>query len=66
MLEPVRSAGGAVVFVQLVCEREELLRRVQNGNRRTLAKLVDAARLTQLMEQFHLTATAPLNLLHGL
>ncbi len=30
MIEPVRVAGGAVLFVQLACDREELLTRVQN------------------------------------
>jgi shikimate kinase len=59
MLEPVRSAGGSVVFGQLVCERDELFRRVQNANRRALDKLVDAERLMELLERFDLTATAP-------
>jgi len=37
MIEPVRVAGGAVLFVQLACDRVELLTRVQNDARRRRA-----------------------------
>ncbi len=59
MLEPVRAEGGSLMFVQLNCARHELLRRVQNGSRRALDKLVDPDQLTALMERFDLCATAP-------
>jgi hypothetical protein len=54
MLEPVEAEGGAVLFVQLTCERTELLRRVEQDSRRRLDKLVDRVRMTELLERFHL------------
>ena len=59
MLEPVEAEGGAVLFVQLTCERAELLRRVQQDGRRSLDKLVDGNRLTILLERFDMLSPAP-------
>ena len=59
MLEPVRTGAGSVVFVQLMCARDELFKRVQNEDRRALDKLLDPARLADMMERHDLTATAP-------
>ena len=41
MLEPVYEGGGEVYYVQLMCEREEHLARVQNPSRRLRQKLTD-------------------------
>ena len=41
MLQPVQDAGGVVCYVQLTCEREEHLARVQNPSRRAHQKLTD-------------------------
>jgi hypothetical protein len=41
ILEPVRAGGGAVAFVQLVCDRDELVRRVQLESRRRQDKLTE-------------------------
>jgi hypothetical protein len=54
--EPVWSEDGQVLFVQLVCDREELLKRVQNESRRALDKLTDPQRL---VDQFDLDVTLP-------
>jgi chloramphenicol 3-O-phosphotransferase len=56
MTRPVRAAGGEVVFVQLACDREELLVRVRGDDRRARGKLTDPARLTEMYE---LDATLP-------
>ena len=56
MIEPVRVAGGAVLFVQLACDRDELLTRVQNDARRARSKLTDPQVLVDL---FDLDATLP-------
>ena len=42
MLQPVHEGGGDVYYVQLTCEREEHLARVQNPARRLHQKLTDA------------------------
>jgi hypothetical protein len=59
MLEPVEAQGGAALFVQLICEREELLRHVQQEQRRALDKLVDTARMTELLARFDMFSAAP-------
>jgi shikimate kinase len=56
MLEPIRAGGGSVAFVQLACEREDLVRRVQNESRRRHDKLTDPR---VLLERYDLTATVP-------
>ena len=56
MIEPVRVAGGAVLFVQLACDRDELLTRVQNDAGRAQSKLIDPQVLVDL---FDLDATLP-------
>jgi len=56
MLEPVWARGGTVLFVQLVCAREELLTRVQSESRRARGKLVDPQ---ALLEQYELFVTMP-------
>jgi hypothetical protein len=56
MLEPVRASGGSVAFVQLECEREELVRRVQQESRRRHEKLTDPR---VLVESYDLTVTLP-------
>lgn len=40
----VRGAGGRVHFVELVCSRETILRRLGNEDRRTFRKLTDTER----------------------
>ena len=42
LTEPVRAAGGSVLWVQLTCAAEELYRRVQQEDRRTHSKLTDS------------------------
>jgi hypothetical protein len=63
MIEPVCAAGGTVLFVQLACDREELLVRVQTDARRAHDKLIDPEVLVEL---FDLDATLPFepHLLH--
>ena len=56
MLEPVRTGGGSVLFVQLACAREELLVRVQSDSRRARGKLTDPQ---VLVERYDLFATMP-------
>ena len=59
MLEPVHTAGGRVAFVQLVCDRDELFRRVTHDGRRALDKLVDPVRLAELLDRFDMFSPAP-------
>lgn len=59
MLEPVWDGGGSVLFVQLMCAREELLRRVQSDARRARGKLTDPEVMMGLMDQYDLFATIP-------
>jgi hypothetical protein len=59
MLEPVRTEGGSVHFVQLTCERDELFRRITCDSRRTLDKLIDPDRLADLLYRFDLFSLAP-------
>ena len=56
MIAPIRAAGGAVFFVQLHCDREELLRRVQRDTRLAQQKLTDPL---VLVEMYDLAATLP-------
>jgi AAA domain len=50
MIETVRLAGGTVLFVQLACDREELLVRVQTDARRAHNKLTDPDVLVDLFD----------------
>jgi len=59
MVEPVEAEGGSVLFVQLTCERDELFRRVEQERRRALDKLVDAVRLSELLDRFDMFSPAP-------
>ena len=52
----MRAGGGTVAFVRLECEREELVRRVQNESRRRHEKLTDSR---VLLERYDLTVTLP-------
>jgi hypothetical protein len=52
MLEPVHAAGGSVHFVQLTCQRHELLRRIELDSRQAMDKLVDPVRLADLLARF--------------
>lgn len=56
MIEPILVDGGEVVFVRLVCERKELLNRVQGDERRKHSKLTDPATLVGM---YDLGATLP-------
>jgi shikimate kinase len=59
MLEPFHAEGGRVQFVQLTCERDELFRRITGDSRRALDKLIDPARLTDLLDRFDMVSPAP-------
>jgi shikimate kinase len=59
MLEPVYAEGGRVHFVQLICERDELFRRITSDSRRALDKLIDPGRLTDLLDRFDMVSPAP-------
>ena len=59
MIEPVEAEGGSVRFVQLTCERDELFRRVEQESRQVLDKLVDAGRLSELLDRFVMFSPAP-------
>jgi hypothetical protein len=61
MIEPVCAAGGTVLFVQLACDREELLVRVQTDARRAHDKLIDPKVLVVVRtpRQAQCTASTP-------
>jgi hypothetical protein len=52
-------AGGTVTFVRLTASRDELLRRVLDEKRQRHGKIVDTATLTQLLDEYDLTAEVP-------
>jgi hypothetical protein len=54
MLEPVRAGGGTVAFVQLACDPDELVRRLQDESRRQHDKLTDPR---VLLDRYDLGAT---------
>jgi adenylate kinase family enzyme len=59
MLEPVEAEGGAVLFVQLTCERDELFRRVEQESRRALDKLVSRVGLMELLDRGDMFSPGP-------
>ena len=56
LTEPVLSAGGAIHFVQLTCDRDQLLQRVANESRRAYRKLNDPEKVASLMDTHDLTS----------
>lgn len=48
--EPIRAAGGTMLFVQLVCDRETLLVRVQADDRRVRGKLTNPQTLVDMYD----------------
>jgi AAA domain len=59
LIEPVQTNGGEVLFVQLTCNRDELLARVQAPSRRAFRKLNDPAMLATLLDQHQLDQPVP-------
>ena len=59
MMAPVLELGGRPLFVQLNCERDEWLRRVQSEDRRSLNKITDPAFAESFMERFDLLTRMP-------
>lgn len=59
MIAPVLAAGGEVLFVQLACDREELLRRVRREERRVQSKLTDPAILLKMYDLGAMLPFAP-------
>jgi chloramphenicol 3-O-phosphotransferase len=58
MIAPVLAYGGKPLFVQLTCEREEWLRRVQSPDR-DRQKITDVQTLFELMERVDLFSAMP-------
>ncbi len=58
-LRGVESHGGKTAFVQLGCEREELLRRVQDESRISYGKITDPKLLEEIMAESDLFGTLP-------
>ena len=59
LISPVKACGGAVLFVQLRCNRDELLARVQRDSRREHGKLTDPTRLAELLDRYQLDQPVP-------
>lgn len=59
MIAPVLELGGQPLFVQLTCEREEWLARLQTPSRGEMKKIVDPEILFGLMERADLLARMP-------
>jgi shikimate kinase len=57
--EAVESVGGDVLLVQLVCERDELARRVEAEQRGPAGKLASAGQLQELMGRMDLLTQIP-------
>jgi shikimate kinase len=58
-LAPIYEAGGSVLFVQLTCEREVWLERLQSPARAPLKKITEPRIVLDLLAQFDLFATMP-------
>lgn len=54
VVELVERHGGEVCFVQLICSREELQRRVGEESRRRFAKISDLDKLDRALERWNL------------
>jgi shikimate kinase len=48
--QAVTSHGGEVKFIQIYCDKDELLRRVNTEHRKDMQKLADAEELRELLE----------------
>ena len=59
LMTPVLELGGKPLFVQLTCERDEWLRRVQSADRVLLKKITDPAFAVSFMERFDLLTRMP-------
>lgn len=59
MIGPVLELGGRPLFVQLTCDRDEWLARVQSEDRRALNKITDAGFAVSFAERFDLGARMP-------
>ncbi|HVA23943.1 MAG TPA: shikimate kinase [Chloroflexota bacterium] len=58
-LAPVWAGGGSVLFVQLVCDRPELMARVQNPDRLEQDKLTDPEVLSNLLSTYDMFKALP-------
>lgn len=54
VVEQVERHGGEVCFVQLICSREELQRRVSEESRRRFAKISDPDKLDRALKKWNL------------
>lgn len=48
----VRSAGGDVYFVQLKCDKDEILRRVEGDSRSEFSKVKSAQKLAEILDEY--------------
>ena len=55
-VEPIAAHGGTVLFVQLLCDRDELIARVQTDARRVRGKLTDPS---AVLERYALNQALP-------
>jgi hypothetical protein len=56
LIEPIQVNGGTVLFVQLLCDRDELIARVQTDSRRVRGKLTDPS---AVLERYNLALALP-------
>ena len=54
VVEKVNSNGGEVIFIQIYCEKEELLKRVKEDSRREFQKLKTEEGLLEMLSQGNL------------
>ena len=59
MLDVVESNGGEVVFVQIYCERDELLKRVKEESRKQFQKVKSEEGLLSMLQKGEITAEIP-------
>ncbi len=59
LLDVVQSKGGEVIFVQLYCEKEELLKRVKEESRKQFQKVKSEDGLLGMLESGEMMATIP-------
>jgi dephospho-CoA kinase len=58
-IDVVKSNGGEIVFVQIYCEKEELLKRVKEESRKQFQKVKSEEGLVGMLESGEMMATIP-------
>ncbi len=59
LLNLVKSNGGEICFVLLVCDKKELAKRVKSKSRRKFGKINNTVKLNELLDKYELFSPVP-------